>query len=80
MRYTHFEEICLFIKKEIIESINIFKIDIRFTGYLFPLLFIYKLKKDEMIYRKGDPKDEIYFIYKGKIIYLNEEGHELLVL
>ena len=51
MRYTNFEEICLYIKKDIIESINIFKIDIRFTGYLFPLLYMYKLKKDEMVYR-----------------------------
>jgi len=33
-----------------------------------------------MVYRKGDPKDEIYFINKGEIIYLNEQGHELLVL
>ena len=33
-----------------------------------------------MVYRSGDPKDEVFFIYEGKIVYMNEEGHELLVL
>lgn len=43
IRYTHFYEICLCIKKNIIESIHIFKIDMRFTAYLSPFLTIYKL-------------------------------------
>ena len=40
-----------FYKKWYIESVNIFKIDIRFTLYLFPFLTMIKLKKDEIVYR-----------------------------
>lgn len=52
-------------KIDIISSIMLFKIDIIFTSYLFPQLYIYKLLKDEMLYREGDPKEEVFFLLSG---------------
>ena len=76
--YLQYESICLYVRKDIIQTISIFKIDLKFTTYLLSHLFLYKLSKDDLIYRKGDPNDEIYFIFRGSVVYLNDQGHELL--
>ena len=76
--YLQYESICLYVRKDIIQTISVFKIDLKFTTYLLSHLFLYKLSKDDMIYRKGDPSDEIYFIFSGSVVYLNDQGHELL--
>jgi len=55
----------LSLKRDLIQHVSIFHVDIRFTAYLFSHLFIYKVPKDIMIYREGDPRDEIFIVLKG---------------
>jgi len=43
----------------------LFKLDIIFTSFLYPHLCKYKLHKDEMLYREGDPKEEVFFLLSG---------------
>lgn len=65
LRYQEFEEIGFILKRDLIQNVNIFHVDIRFTAYLFCHLFIYKVTKDILIYREGDPRDEIFIVIKG---------------
>jgi CRP-like cAMP-binding protein len=41
-------------------------------------MYIYKVAKYELIYRKGDACEEVFFIVKGQMAYMNSEGHEVI--
>lgn len=38
------------------------------------------MDKNELIYREGDPHDEVFFIIKGSITLMNSKGHELMTI
>lgn len=58
----------------LIENITLFHKDANFTANIIPHLKLLKLNAKEILYREDDLSDEIYFICKGKMKYINEEG------
>ena len=60
-----YEELAILMRHELVGTINIFLVDAKFTANLFMYLQYYKVQKDELIYREGDPRDEIFFLLKG---------------
>ena len=43
--------------------------------------FLYhKVNKNSIIYREGDPSDNLYFIISGEVQFFNSEGNLLLTI
>ena len=56
------QEIVLSVYSNIIEKVNIFKMDLDYTAEILEVTNILKLNKDEILYREEDPANEIYIV------------------
>eukprot|EP00347_Sterkiella_histriomuscorum_P011676 403371537 len=71
------KEILQSLYSKIVEKVQFFREmeDKDFLWFLLPQLKQMKYDKDELIYKKGDPADIIYFIYKGSIRLYSQKGY-----
>ena len=56
------QEIVLSVYSNIIEKVNIFKMDLDYTAEILEVTNILKLNKDEILYREEDPANEIFIV------------------
>ncbi|CAD8151223.1 unnamed protein product [Paramecium pentaurelia] len=64
-------------KKELL-GISLFRISIPFSLKVIRHISLMKAKAGQLIWLKGDPVDEIYFLVEGMVQYRNQFGKELL--
>lgn len=57
-----------------IQNISFLKIDANFTVAILLHLKLIKLQKREILYREEDPAEEIFFVSKGSVNLVTEEG------
>ncbi|KRX07802.1 Cyclic nucleotide-binding protein [Pseudocohnilembus persalinus] len=71
-------QIPLVIYQEILKNVPFFQIEVLFSSIILPRSVFWKLNKDNIIYRQGDPSEEIFFILSGEVLIINED-YEILV-
>ncbi len=57
-----------------IKNISLLQIDANFTAKILTHLKLLKLKQREILYREDDPSMEVYFISKGSVKLVSEDG------
>ena len=57
-----------------IQDVHLLKMDLNFTISILLHLKVLKLAKLEILYREDDPAAEIYFVCKGSVNLISEEG------
>ena len=68
-------EILSYTHNKIFEKIRFFRNkDPQFLWAIFPLLKTLKIRANQLVYRIGDYSDEIFFILKGSIKLIDENG------
>jgi hypothetical protein len=65
------KEIKVVLLSPLIRRIFLFRLDINFTVKVLQKFQLIKFKAGEVIYRQGDPVDEIYFLLEGEIGSIN---------
>jgi voltage-gated potassium channel len=72
------KEVSLHLKKELIEKISLFrKADPNFITEVAIHLKPMVLTPDDILFRKGDLGDSMYFVVSGELVALDENGAEL---
>jgi CRP-like cAMP-binding protein len=80
LAYTVQREIDIFCVRSFLKKIQFFRLDLNFTLKLLPRIQILRYKSREIVFRKGDPADEIFFIVQGEIELHTQLGAKLLTL
>ncbi len=57
-----------------IQDIHLLKMDVNFTIAILHDLKVLKLAKEDILYREEDPSAEVYFVCKGSVNLISEEG------
>ena len=73
-------EVDLHCLKELVRTIPFFNIDLNFTFLVLNSTQFLRFKSKELIYRKGDPADEIFFILEGEVQIETQMGTKLLTV